>query len=104
MRDVLAKMRECGKGVKMRDFPHVCGMVDTYVNNTSKGQIRSANVDVYTPPQPRLSNATATAESQEASSSSSLYSWRSTDGALSAGASIISWRGGDSIIKSASGV
>ena len=37
-------------------------------------------------------------------SSSSLYSWRSTDGALSAGASIISWRGGDSIIKSASGV
>ena len=36
--------------------------------------------------------------------SSSLYSWRSTDGALSAGASIISWRGGDSIIKSASGV
>ena len=38
------------------------------------------------------------------SSSSSLYSWRSTDGALSAGASIISWRGGDSIIKSASGV
>ena len=38
------------------------------------------------------------------SSSSSLYSWRSTEGALSAGASIISWRGGDSIIKSASGV
>ncbi len=36
--------------------------------------------------------------------SSSLNSWRSTDGALSAGASIISWRGGDSIIKSASGV
>ena len=36
--------------------------------------------------------------------SSSLNSWRSTDGALSAGASIISWRGGDSIIKSASGI
>ena len=31
MRDVLAKMRECGKYVKMRDFPHDCGMVDTYV-------------------------------------------------------------------------
>ena len=30
MRDVLAKMRECGKDVKMRDFPHDCGMVDTY--------------------------------------------------------------------------
>ena len=30
MRDVLAKMRECGKYVKMRDFPHDCGMVDTY--------------------------------------------------------------------------
>ena len=24
------KMRECGKYVKMRDFPHDCGMVDTY--------------------------------------------------------------------------
>ena len=35
---------------------------------------------------------------------SSLNSWRSTDGALSAGASIISWRGGDSTTKSASGV
>ena len=23
-------MRECGKYVKMRDFPHDCGMVDTY--------------------------------------------------------------------------
>ena len=32
MRDVLAKMRECGKDVKMRDFPHDCGMVDTYVH------------------------------------------------------------------------
>ena len=31
MRDVLAKMRECGKDVNMRDFPHDCGMVDTYV-------------------------------------------------------------------------
>ena len=31
MRDVLAKIRECGKDVKMRDFPHDCGMVDTYV-------------------------------------------------------------------------
>ena len=30
MRDVLAKMRECGKDVKMRYFPHDCGMVDTY--------------------------------------------------------------------------
>ena len=30
MRDVLGKMRECGKYVKMRDFPHDCGMVDTY--------------------------------------------------------------------------
>ena len=24
------KMRECGKEAKMRDFPHDCGMVDTY--------------------------------------------------------------------------
>ena len=31
MRDVLGKMRECGKYIKMRDFPHDCGMVDTYV-------------------------------------------------------------------------
>ena len=30
MRDVLEKMRECGKDIKMRDFPHDCGMVDTY--------------------------------------------------------------------------
>ena len=30
MRDVLEKMRECGKDDKMRDFPHNCGMVDTY--------------------------------------------------------------------------
>ena len=30
MRDVLGKMRECGKYVKMRDFPHDCGRVDTY--------------------------------------------------------------------------
>ena len=30
MRDVLGKMRECGKYIKMRDFPHNCGMVDTY--------------------------------------------------------------------------
>ena len=26
MRDVLAKMRECGKDVKMRDFPHDSGV------------------------------------------------------------------------------
>ena len=30
MLDVLGKMRECGKYIKMRDFPHDCGMVDTY--------------------------------------------------------------------------
>ena len=30
MRDVLGKMRECGKYIKMQDFPHDCGMVDTY--------------------------------------------------------------------------
>ena len=36
MRDVLEKMRECGKDVKMRDFPHDCGMVDTYENATLK--------------------------------------------------------------------
>ena len=29
MRDVLAKMRECVKDEKMRDFPHYCEMVDT---------------------------------------------------------------------------
>ena len=27
MRDVLAKMRECGKQAKMRDFPRDCGTV-----------------------------------------------------------------------------
>ncbi len=32
MRGVLEKMRECGKYVKMRDFPHDCVMVDTYGN------------------------------------------------------------------------
>ena len=31
MRDVLVKMRECGKLPKMQDFPHDCGTVDTYV-------------------------------------------------------------------------
>ena len=30
MGDVLAKMRECGKFARMRDFPHDCGTVDTY--------------------------------------------------------------------------
>ena len=30
MRDVLGKMRECGKLPNLRDFPHDCGMVDTY--------------------------------------------------------------------------
>ena len=30
MRDVLEKMRECGKLPNLRDFPHDCGMVDTY--------------------------------------------------------------------------
>ena len=28
MRDVLAKIRECGKYAKMLDFPHDCGTVD----------------------------------------------------------------------------
>ena len=28
MRDVLEKMRECGKLPNLRDFPHDCGMVD----------------------------------------------------------------------------
>ena len=32
MRDVLGKMWECGKYIKMRDFPHDCGMVDTYAH------------------------------------------------------------------------
>ena len=36
MRDVLGKMRECGKYIKMRDFPHDCGMVDTYVMGRSR--------------------------------------------------------------------
>ena len=30
MRDVLAKMQECGKYVEMRDFPHDCRMAGTY--------------------------------------------------------------------------
>ena len=30
MRDVLEKMWECGKLPNLRDFPHDCGMVDTY--------------------------------------------------------------------------
>ena len=51
-----------------------------------------------------LGNSREVFVEETSSSSSSLYSWRSTDGALSAGASIISCRGGDSIIKSASGV
>ena len=34
MRDVLEKMRECGKLPNLRDFPHDCGMVDTYGNET----------------------------------------------------------------------
>ena len=34
MRDVLGKMRECAKYVKMRDFPHDCGRVDTYELHT----------------------------------------------------------------------
>ena len=31
MRDVLGKMRECGKDIKMRDFPHDGWMVDAYI-------------------------------------------------------------------------
>ena len=31
MRDVLAEIRACGKYAQMRDFPHDCGTVDTYV-------------------------------------------------------------------------
>ena len=38
MRDVLGKMRKCGKYVKMRDFPHDCGMVDTYANHLSSNE------------------------------------------------------------------
>ena len=44
MRDVLGKMRECGKYVKMRDFPHDCGRVDTYelsLNRPSLEQLTS---------------------------------------------------------------
>ena len=33
MRNVFAKMRECGKYAKLRDFPHDCGTVDTYAVN-----------------------------------------------------------------------
>ena len=36
MRDVLAKMRDCGKQCKLRDFPHVCETVDTYAVNISQ--------------------------------------------------------------------
>ena len=43
MRDVLAKMRECGKDVKMRDFPHDCGMVDTYANHNRENVITMQN-------------------------------------------------------------
>ena len=32
MRDVLEKMRDRGKIPNLRDFPHDCGMVDTYVH------------------------------------------------------------------------
>ena len=35
MRDVLGKMRKCGKYVKMRDFPHDFGMVGTYAFQNS---------------------------------------------------------------------
>ena len=39
MRDVLEKMRECGKLPNLRDFPHDCGMVDTYVIKYAKLQL-----------------------------------------------------------------
>ena len=42
MRDVLGKMREWGKYVKIRDFPHDCGMVDTY----GKGWMDAVNRDM----------------------------------------------------------
>ena len=44
MRGVLGKMWECGKYVKMRDFPHDCGMVDTYVHRKCPG-IGESTVD-----------------------------------------------------------
>ena len=39
MRDVLGKMRECGKYAKMLDFPHdcgTCGAVDTYMERSAE--------------------------------------------------------------------
>ena len=41
MRDVFEKMRECGKLPNLRDFPHDCGMVDTY------GMIKSGLAEKY---------------------------------------------------------
>ncbi len=41
MRDVLGKMRECGKYITMRDFPHDCGMVDTYEEPRYKTMIKA---------------------------------------------------------------
>ena len=50
MRDVLAKMRECGKYAKMREFPHDFGTVDTYAIPKSQldhGNEGKADVDHY---------------------------------------------------------
>ena len=33
-------MRECGKYVKMRDFPHDFGTVDTYASDKIKGKVQ----------------------------------------------------------------
>ena len=39
-------MRECGKYIKMRDFPHDCGMVDTYAcADTAEVSVNSAQSD-----------------------------------------------------------
>ena len=45
MRDVFEKMRECGKLPNLRDFPHDCGMVDTY--GIRRIALRTADVKTW---------------------------------------------------------
>ena len=44
MRDVLTNMRECGKYANMRDFPHDCGMVDTYAISTYRQYMATSTI------------------------------------------------------------
>ena len=49
MRDVLTKMRECGKYAKMRDYPHDCGTVDTYELSRSSLRLMAVSLVAWSP-------------------------------------------------------